>query len=81
MPYSPLKVNRCFGGTCLLHLRIEEEDKQGNSKKQATRELLGLHFNSDDGGDMFLRNIGGLLTDYTPYTPEDRTLHCQIIFI
>jgi hypothetical protein len=34
----------------------------------ATRFLLGLSFDSEDGGDMFLRNIGRL-------SREDSTLH------
>jgi hypothetical protein len=27
--------------------------------------LAGLFFEPEDGGDMFLRNVGGLSTDYT----------------
>jgi hypothetical protein len=27
--------------------------------------LLGLLFNNKDGNDMFFRNVGGLLPDYT----------------
>jgi hypothetical protein len=27
--------------------------------------LLGLFFDPEDGGDMFLRNVGGISTDYT----------------
>jgi hypothetical protein len=45
-------------------VRVEEEDKQNNrrSRSQAelsasTGSLLGLFFNPEDGGDMFLRNI------------------------
>jgi hypothetical protein len=34
--------------------------------------LLGLFFDFEDGGDMFLRNVGPLSTDDT--IPEDRTL-------
>jgi hypothetical protein len=36
------------------------------------------NFNHEDGGDIFLWNLGWLSTDYTMYIPEDRTLknHC-----
>jgi hypothetical protein len=27
--------------------------------------LLGLFFNPEDGGNIFLQNVGGLSTDYT----------------
>jgi hypothetical protein len=46
--YSPLKVNRCFGGEsrgfacCLLQSGL----------------LLGLFFDPEDIGAMFLRNVG-----------------------
>jgi hypothetical protein len=50
MTCSLLKVNGCFGGTYRLHL-------QGF--------LLGLFFDPEDEGDMFLRNVGWLSTDYT----------------
>jgi hypothetical protein len=37
--------------------------------------LFGLLFNPEDGGrEMFLRNVGWLLTDCTHYIPEDRSL-------
>jgi hypothetical protein len=59
-PHSPLKVNRLFGGTSLLHL-------QGRKICQARNQLatcfhaaflLLIFFDPEDGGDMFLRNVG-----------------------
>jgi hypothetical protein len=37
--------------------------------------LLDLFFDPEDGGDMFLRNVCCLSTDYTSYIPEDITLY------
>jgi hypothetical protein len=38
--------------------------------------LLGLLFHPEDGGNMFLRNVGGIQPNYTPLLPqEDRTLY------
>jgi hypothetical protein len=34
----------------------------------------GLLVSPEDGGDMLLRNVGGLSTDYTAYVPEDNDL-------
>jgi hypothetical protein len=60
-PCSPMKVNRCFGGTFCLHFRIEEQGKQETSMKQvASRAVL-----VEGGGDMFFGNICRLSADYT----------------
>jgi hypothetical protein len=32
--------------------------------------LLGLFFRPEDGGDIFLRNVGLILTDYTALYPR-----------
>jgi hypothetical protein len=34
------------------------------------RFLAQLIFDPEDGGDMFLRNVAGILTDYTPLHPR-----------
>jgi hypothetical protein len=36
--------------------------------------LLGL-FDPEGGGDIFLRNVGWLSTDYKVHIPENNTLH------
>jgi hypothetical protein len=57
MPFSPLKINRCFGGLCRLHLQgwktnqarnqCEADNKQSRWRWQALPKLLlnfdGLH--------------------------------------
>jgi hypothetical protein len=63
-PCSPLKVNWRFGGTCRLHLqgrKISRARNQRESRWQADPE---------DGGDMFLRNVGWNSTDYTASYPR-----------
>jgi hypothetical protein len=32
--------------------------------------LLGLFFDPEDGGDIFLRNVGEISTDYTALYPR-----------
>jgi hypothetical protein len=61
--HSPLKVNRRFGGTWRLHL-------QGRRISQARNQpallatcfhagvVLDLFFDLEDGGDIFIRNVG-----------------------
>jgi hypothetical protein len=78
-PCSPLNVNRRFGGTYRLHLqgrKISSARNQRESRWQA--ELLSLppaflliiFFHPEDGGDMLLRNVGWLSTDYTALYPR-----------
>jgi hypothetical protein len=60
-PCSPLKGNRCCGGTCRV-------DLQGWRAVPATcflaAFLLCLFFDPEDWGDMFLRKVGWPSTDY-----------------
>jgi hypothetical protein len=69
---SPIKVNRRFGGTYRLHLQGRRITKQKTSVKAGGKQspprkdchLLSswfpawLFFYPEDGGDMFLRNVG-----------------------
>jgi hypothetical protein len=48
-PYSPLKVNRRFGGTCRLYLLTTCFHSDF---------FLALVFGSEDGGDLLLQNVG-----------------------
>jgi hypothetical protein len=65
-----LKVDRRFGGTCLHHLQVQ---KLSQAKNQRTADssaggcalyllhagfFVGLFFDPEDGGDMFLRDVG-----------------------
>jgi hypothetical protein len=38
-------------------------------------QLFGILFNTEDGGSVFLRNIGELLPDYMEKIPEDSILN------
>jgi hypothetical protein len=59
-PCSPFSCNRRFGGTFRLHL-------QG---LRADWFLLKYFSDSEDGGDMFLRNVGCNSTDYMASYPR-----------
>jgi hypothetical protein len=56
MPFNLLKINRRFGGTCLLHL--QGRISQGkNQHETGTKQLHVLSFDPIDGGEMSLRNV------------------------
>jgi hypothetical protein len=72
---SPLKANRRFGGKCNLHFQGRRICQACSTCHMLSSWFLsGLFFNPEDG-NMFLRNVGWLSTDYRRYIPEDRTLH------
>jgi hypothetical protein len=66
MMHSPLKVNRCFEGTCHLHL---QDWRQRWARNQlillptSASFLLALFFTLEYGGDTFLWNISWLSVD------------------
>jgi hypothetical protein len=79
-PCSPLSIHRRFGGTYRFHLQGR---KNKFSNKPAWKQvassfhaglLLNLFFDPEDGGNMFLRNVGWPSTDYTALRPEDGNL-------
>jgi hypothetical protein len=68
-PCSPLSVNRRFGGTYRLHL----QDRKNKLSKHSAFKLVSCwtyFFDPEDGGDIFLRNIGWHWTDYTASYPR-----------
>jgi hypothetical protein len=74
---SPLSVNRRFGGTYRLHLqgRRNKLGKKPTSKQGAATCLFAgscwnYFFDPEDGGDMFLKNLGCNSTDYTVSHPR-----------
>jgi hypothetical protein len=53
-PCSPLSVNRLFGGTYRLYL----QGRRNKFSKKSTSKQMASFFDPEDGGDMFLRNVG-----------------------
>jgi hypothetical protein len=64
-PCSPLKVNRSFGETRCLHLQERRTSQARNQHEAGGKHsllhadfLLGLFFDPEDGGDVFLQHVG-----------------------
>jgi hypothetical protein len=59
-PCSPY-VNRRLGGTNYLHLQGRKSTEQEATVQQMVRHSSHLQIlDPEDGGDMFLRNVGSL---------------------
>jgi hypothetical protein len=79
---SPLSLNRRFGGTYRLHLQRRRNKfikNQQASKQVASRFCWTYFFDPEDGGDMFLRNVGWNSTDYTASYP--RSWYSSIVLL
>jgi hypothetical protein len=63
-PYSPVRVNRLFGGIYGLHLRGGKTSKERNQHEEE-HVLIVSWFASVGGGDRFLLNVGCLSPEYT----------------
>jgi hypothetical protein len=81
MPCIPLKINRRFGATCRLHHHVQRigparnQHETGRKNNSACQTLhVGFLFPSifvpQDGGDIFLRNVGWLSVNYAALYPN-----------
>jgi hypothetical protein len=61
---SLLSVIQCFGETCRLRLQGRRISRARNQCESRWQAELGLFFDPEDGGDMFLWNVGWLSVDY-----------------
>jgi hypothetical protein len=80
-PCSPLRVNRRFGGTYRLHLQGIKNKLSKKPAWEQVASLVAwclppaltfiscsaYFFDTEDGGDKLLRNVGWLSTDYTEF--------------
>jgi hypothetical protein len=69
-PLSSVEVHRRFVGSYRLHLsgrRISRTENHQQAGSACFLHLVG--FLHEDGGDTFIRNVGGLLPDYTALQP------------
>jgi hypothetical protein len=74
---SLLKANLCFGGKIRLHLQARKISQARNQREGSyachllhAGFFLRLFFDPEDGGDMFLRNVRWLSTDYKALYPR-----------
>jgi hypothetical protein len=83
MPCSPLKVNWRFGGTYLLHFRGRRISQTRNKRESRWQAgfFLGLFFHTEDGSDMFHRNVCWLSMDYTELRPRRHNSSLLKLFI
>jgi hypothetical protein len=68
MGNNAVKVNECFGIPCRLHFRCRRISSVCYLIYAGS--LLCWFLEPEDGGDMLLRNVGWLSTDYTALYPR-----------
>jgi hypothetical protein len=74
-PCSSTKFHQRFGGTYFFHLQGRGEDQrvnhhEGSNKPLSCWFLVDLRFNSEDRGDMLLRNACWFSLDYMALYPR-----------
>jgi hypothetical protein len=82
-PCILLKANQSFGGKCDLRLQGRKLSPTRNQREAGSKQnrlaaccllhagfLLGLFIDHEDGGYMFLRNVGLLSAGYTVVYPK-----------
>jgi hypothetical protein len=79
---SRLKVNRPFGRICRLYLQSLRISRARNQRRNNhclplafTLISVGLFFDLENGGDMFLRKVSWLSTDFKALYPGEIYLH------
>jgi hypothetical protein len=73
MPFSLIKVQRGSGGTYCLHpqgLAKQTTSQQASSRLYPSGCMFGLLFDTEYGGNMFLRNVGKVLPNYMASDPR-----------
>jgi hypothetical protein len=72
-PCSLLRCNRRFGETYRVHLQGRRklyQHEPASTQMASKMFLLKFFFDPEDGGDVFLRNVGCISTDYTASHPR-----------
>jgi hypothetical protein len=80
-PCSSLKDNRHFGGTYRLHLHGRRKSRASLALLDSYFQagfLIGLLFDPEDGGDMFLRNVDWLSMGYS--NCQSMELYIYVVF-
>jgi hypothetical protein len=79
MPRSLLEPNRWFGETSLHIFKVNEKAMQETSDHLYAGFLFLSFFDTEDGGDMFLRNVCWVQMDYaTLYPRRQNSSHPQL---
>jgi hypothetical protein len=70
LPCSPVEVDRVFGGKYCIDFQCQGNRFSSNQKKQAKVTALITAcpvFDPENGGRMFVRNVGGLIEENTVF--------------